>query len=47
MTYREKIDKFVSVFRCKEEMAICYLRYFKWNYEHATDAYWRENILIY
>ena len=47
MTHEEMIAKFVQVFRCTESMARCYLCYCSWNYEAATDAYWRENILIY
>ncbi len=47
MTPRQMIDKFMQVFNTTEESAFSYLQFYKWDYEKATDAYWRQNILIY
>jgi hypothetical protein len=41
------VAKFVQWARIREETAKNLLEYFEWNYEQATDYYWREFILIY
>lgn len=42
-----KIDKFVAWARISHDRAIYFLELFEWDYEKATDYYWRAYILIY
>lgn len=47
MSQQEKIDKFVAWARISREAAENLLKFFEWDYEKATDYYWREFILVY
>lgn len=47
MSRDEMVNKFVQWARISKENAISILEQFNWNYERATNWYWREFILIY
>ncbi len=45
MSEQDKIDKFIGTWRTSEATARHYLKLFNWNYDTASDVYWREHIL--